>query len=58
MNIIISIIKFYNMISHCKLCVRDDLWEYEICYGTYNSELQLENVLLHLKFFETKSLKF
>ena len=46
------------MIAHCKLCVRDDLWEYEICYGTYNSELQLKHFVLHLQFFETRTLKF
>ena len=46
------------MISDCKICVRDDLWEYIICDGTYDSELQLLNVVLHLVFFELVTLSF
>ena len=46
------------MISHSKICVRDDLWEYKTWYGTYDSDLQLFNVVLHYKYFDWIILQF
>ena len=46
------------MISDCKICVRDDLWEYKMCYGTYDSDLQLCNVVFHHKYFDSMILQF
>ena len=44
------------MISDCKMCVRDDLWEYKMSYGAYHPDLQIYDVVLHHIFFELMTL--
>ena len=37
--------KLFKMVSDCKMCVRDDLWEYKMSFGTYHPDLQIYNVV-------------